>query len=145
MRFFRGTHVKKRAYVCVLSVFCGTFFAGGYMKEKAATRFSLKNPSLRMIDSEERNLQYIVCDGENGIVISGLYGMTGLTLEQAKTVCCWCYRKSGITGLNLPGKVAIYKRGEKMQKGTRQYMAGLQSPCKSCMGKNCNYTCEGFS
>ena len=40
-----------------------------------------------MIDSEERNLQYIVCDGENGIVISGLYGMTGLTLDQAKTVC----------------------------------------------------------
>lgn len=51
---------------------------------------------------------------------------------------------AGITGLNRLGKAANYKRGEKMEKGTRQYMAGLQSPCKSCMGKNCSYTCEGF-
>ena len=56
------------------------------MKEQLAERFALKHDELRMIDSEARNLQYIVCDGGDGIVLSGLYGMTGLTREQAETL-----------------------------------------------------------
>lgn len=56
------------------------------MKEQLAERFALKHDELRMIDSEARNLQYIVCDGGDGIVLSGLYGMTGLTREQAQTL-----------------------------------------------------------
>ena len=70
------------------------------MKEPSAERLSLKNPSVRMIDSREKNLQYIVCDDGDGIVISGLYGMTGLTLEQAKAVCS-----------ELPEMIEIYLEG----------------------------------
>lgn len=57
------------------------------MKENLAERFALKHDELRMIDSEARNLQYVVCNEGDGIVISGLCGMTGLTLEQAKALC----------------------------------------------------------
>ncbi len=56
------------------------------MKEQLAERFALKHDELMMIDSEARNLQYIVCDGGDGVVVSGLYGMTGLTREQAQTL-----------------------------------------------------------
>lgn len=56
------------------------------MKEQLAERFALKHDELRMIDSKARNLQYIVCDGGDGIVLSGLYGMTGLTRKQAETL-----------------------------------------------------------
>lgn len=56
------------------------------MKEQLAERFAVKHEEVRMIDSEAKNLQYIVCDEGGGIVISGVLGMTGLTLEQAKTL-----------------------------------------------------------
>ena len=51
------------------------------MKERLAERFALKHQEVRMIDSEAKNLQYMVCDGGDGLVVSGLYGMTGLTLS----------------------------------------------------------------
>lgn len=56
------------------------------MKEPFAERLALKHGELRMIDSEARDLQYIVCDDGDGVVISGLYGMTGLTRKQAEAL-----------------------------------------------------------
>lgn len=56
------------------------------MKERLAERFAVKHQEVRMIDSEAKNLQYIVCDEKDGLVVSGLYGMTGLTREQAQTL-----------------------------------------------------------
>ena len=45
------------------------------MKERLAERFALKHQEVRMIDSEAKNLQYMVCDGGDG-----------LTREQAETL-----------------------------------------------------------
>ena len=56
------------------------------MKDRLAERFALKHQEVRMIDSEAKNLQYMVCDGGDGLVVSGLYGMTGLTRAQAETL-----------------------------------------------------------
>lgn len=56
------------------------------MKEELAERFSLKHTDLRMVDSETLHLQYIFDNDGTGMVISGLFGMTGLTLEQAKSI-----------------------------------------------------------
>lgn len=53
------------------------------MKEKTATAIALKHSDLKMIDSAAQGMQYIICENGDGIVVSGLYGMTGFTREQA--------------------------------------------------------------
>ena len=56
------------------------------MKERLAERFALKHRGGGGGGSEAKNLQYMVCDGGDGLVVSGLYGMTGLTRAQAETL-----------------------------------------------------------
>lgn len=52
------------------------------------TAYALENrhPEVRAIESSARGLKYLVDDDRRGIVISGMRGMTGLDIRQAKAL-----------------------------------------------------------
>ena len=42
---------------------------------------------VRGIQSEANGLKYLVDDDRKGVIISGMKGMTGLSIRQAKSLC----------------------------------------------------------
>lgn len=56
------------------------------MTDLEAYRLENKYP-VRAVQSEENGLKYLVDDDRKGVIISGMKGMTGLSIRQAKALC----------------------------------------------------------
>lgn len=56
------------------------------MTDLEAYRLENKYP-VRAVQSEANGLKYLVDDDRKGVIVSGMKGMTGLSIRQAKALC----------------------------------------------------------